>query len=359
MESSRRHRSRVADRLEILKETVAETITAAFFERHPDWTERYGERGRRHAVEDARFHIEFLAGALQAGSPEAFGDYVRWARRILEARSITAAVLRESLEQIESALLARFPLEEQEELRAAFRAGYEVCDEAPEGAQGHLSGDDWEMPRRLFLQASLRGDRQAAFGIVRELLREGRSIPEVYLEILEPAQYETGRLWECNEITVAEEHMATAVTQSVLGQCYPLLPRSDSSRGKMVLTGPQGERHQVGAHMVADVLEAYGWDVRFLGTNMPHEGILQVIREHRPDWVGISATTLLSLPQVRHLIAEIRDRFGSEAPRIIVGGSVFRFAPRAWQEVGADAVATSLGQAIEILCQDPPLPSAR
>lgn len=352
MELTRRHRSRVADRLEALKRTVAETVTAAFFERHPDWTERYGERGQRHAVEDAQFHIEFLAGALQAGSPEAFGDYVRWARRVLEARSIAAAVLRESLGQIESALLARFPPDEQIEIRAAFRAGYEACDEAPERAQGQGSGDDWEVPRKLFLQASLRGDRQAAFGLVRELLRGGRSIPEVYARVLEPAQYEAGRLWECNAITVAEEHMATAVTQSVMGQCYPLLPRSASCRGKMVLTGPQGERHQIGAHMVADVLEAYGWDVRFLGTNMPHDGILQVVQEHRPDWVGISASTLLSLPQVRQLIEDVRERFGSEAPRIIVGGSAFRFAPRAWQEVGADAVGTSLDQAIAILCPE-------
>lgn len=54
------------------------------------------------------------------------------------------------------------------------------------------------------------------------------------------------------------------------------------------------ELHHVGANMVADVLEAHGWDVRYLGTNLPHRSILQAIREHQADWVGISATTLLS-----------------------------------------------------------------
>jgi methanogenic corrinoid protein MtbC1 len=161
-----------------------------------------------------------------------------------------------------------------------------------------------------------------------------------------------GRLWESNVISVAEEHMATAVTQFVMAQCFSFIDRPALCHGRMVLTGVEEELHHVGANMVADVLEAHGWDVRFLGTNLPHRGILQVVREHRPDWVGISATTLFSLPQVSRLIAEIRATFPEGAPRIIVGGSAFRFSPDAWREVGADAVGASLEEAVALLCGD-------
>ncbi|HYO13152.1 MAG TPA: cobalamin B12-binding domain protein, partial [Thermoanaerobaculia bacterium] len=72
---------------------MAEAVTAEFFARHPDWVQRYGDKGWERGIEDAGFHIDFLAGALEVGAPEAFGEYVRWARRVLEARGIAAAFL--------------------------------------------------------------------------------------------------------------------------------------------------------------------------------------------------------------------------------------------------------------------------
>lgn len=339
----------VAAKLGALKRSVAESVTTEFFKRHPDWFDRYGERGFELGIQDAQFHLGFLAGALAGGDPDAFGEYVGWTRRVLEARGISAPFLRENLEQIEAELLVGLPPEDHESLRAAFQAGYRACDGPPDGGISRASGP-LGATARVYLQAILQGDRQAALGVARESLRETGSLPRLYLEVIEPAQHEVGRLWETNVITVAEEHMATAVTQFVMAQCFPFLERPSSCHGKMVLTGVEEELHHVGANMVADVLEAHGWDVRFLGTNLPHRGILQVIREHQPDWVGISATTLLSLPQVSRLIAEIRTTFPENGPRIVVGGSAFRVSPGAWREVGADAVGTSLTEAIDLLC---------
>jgi methanogenic corrinoid protein MtbC1 len=341
----------VVRRLATLKKSVAETVTAKFFSRHPDWVERYGDRGFELGIQDAQFHIGFLAGALAGGEPEAFGQYVAWTRRVLDSRGISVLFLRENLEQIEAALLAALPLEHHERLRAAFQAGYRACDRPPDEAAGPQAPGQLATPARVYLLAILQGDRQAALGIARESLRES-SLPRLYLEVIEPAQYEVGRLWETNAISVAEEHMATAVTQFVMAQCFSPAGRPALCRGKIVLTGVEEEFHHLGANMVADVLEALGWDVRFLGTNLPHTGILEVIREHRPDWVGISATTLLSLPQASRLIAEIRTAFPEGAPGIVVGGSAFRFSPLAWREIGADAAAVNLDEAIALLCGD-------
>jgi MerR family transcriptional regulator, light-induced transcriptional regulator len=107
--------------------------------------------------------------------------------------------------------------------------------------------------------------------------------------------------------------------------------------------------HQVGANMVADVLEIHGWEVRFLGTNLPQAGILRLVEEQRPDVVGISATMLFNLPRVRELVTGIRA-LPIPQPRILVGGAAFRAAADAWREVGADACGLDLEQAIELLC---------
>jgi methanogenic corrinoid protein MtbC1 len=94
--------------------------------------------------------------------------------------------------------------------------------------------------------------------------------------------------------------------------------------------------------MVADLLEADGWDVRFLGTNLPHAGILSAIAEHQPAVLGISATMIFNVPKVRQLIDDVRHRFGARAPQIVLGGSAFRSAPALGVELGAAGAATDL-----------------
>ena len=104
--------------------------------------------------------------------------------------------------------------------------------------------------------------------------KQGHPVVDLYTEVLQGAMYRIGRLWEENQITVAREHMATAITQFVIAHLYPLIRLAPKPRGRIVLTGAEGEQHQVGANVVADVLEASGWDVRFLGTNTPVSGVL-------------------------------------------------------------------------------------
>ena len=76
-------------------------------------------------------------------------------------------------------------------------------------------------------------------------------------------------------------------------------PVSETQRGRPVITGVEGEFHQIGANMVADVLESGGWDVRFLVTQLPHAGILDAVEEHDADLLGISVTMVCNLPHPR------------------------------------------------------------
>lgn len=120
------------------------------------------------------------------------------------------------------------------------------------------------LSRQMFIQALLQAQRKAASNIAMEAYRQGHSIPGIYAEVIQEALYAIGKLWQANRITVAEEHMATAIAQYVMAQLYPLLPLPEIPRGTVVITGVEGELHQVGANMVADVLEADGWLVHFL-----------------------------------------------------------------------------------------------
>lgn len=96
-------------------------------------------------------------------------------------------------------------------------------------------------------------------------------------------------------------------------------------------------------------LEADGWDVRFLGTDMPHEGILEAVEKHGASVLGISTTVLVDVDQAVGLIEDARARLGDRTPRIVVGGRAFMAAPGLWRELGADGFAPGVREAVELV----------
>jgi methanogenic corrinoid protein MtbC1 len=117
----------------------------------------------------------------------------------------------------------------------------------------------------------------------------------------------------------------------------------------MVIAGVPGELHHLGANMAADLLEANGWDVRFLGANVPERSVLSAIERHRPDVVGLSMTMLPHLPGLRQLVGSIRQAFPN-APRIAVGGRAFLASATLWQDVGADVFAADVRDVVRLFC---------
>ena len=350
--SGLQERIAIARRIAEVKQTVAEEVTEDFFIRHPDWLERYGERGRRHGIEDAKYHLDFLSSAVESGSTAPFEDYARWSSRMLSARGIAPHFVAENFQQL-GENLKRILSDNSIELIARFiKAGREACLEKIEDNQPENQKDgesELSQIQKLFLESILNGQRKAAITIAVEAIRSGHSIADAYTEIFQQSQYQLGRLWESNKITVAEEHMATAITQLVMAQIYSLIELAETVRGRVVIVGVEGEMHQIGANMIADVLETKGWDVRFLGTNMPHQGILKAVEEHRADVVGISATMLFSIPKVIQLIEQLRENFDSGKQKIIVGGACFRQVPHLYREIGADGYAADLKTLLTLL----------
>ncbi|KIG19473.1 hypothetical protein DB30_02754 [Enhygromyxa salina] len=340
-------RAALAARLLTHKRSVSEEVTDEFFRLHPDWLVRYGERGRMRGVDDAGFHIDFLAGAIEAGAAGPFEDYARWTVRMLGARGIAAAFVMENFEQIERALARR--LWDQDErgmlayiVAAAIRA-CEVDSATPTGAAPDIA---LASTRSTFVQAILAGQRRAACTIALEAVRAGIGMLDLYSDVIQEALYEVGRLWESNAIAVAQEHMATATVQRVLAEVYAEMPPNDAKRGTALLTGVVGELHQVGANMIADALEADGWSVRFLGTNMPHAGIIEIFEEKPADLVGISCTMSFNLPSVVDLVQQIAAL--DPRPKLVLGGAAFRSAPSLVDELESDGFAPDVRSAVHM-----------
>ena len=325
---------------EIVREqsaSVAVEVTMAFLERHPDWRVRYGSRAMSAGVQDAGYHLSFLAAAVEADDCAAFAAYARWAARVLASRGIASRFLAENLVQVQDALAARLTVERASLLAPHFRGALDALAAAPE----FPTGPALNLTAQVFLQAIVTGQRHAAVQIAKEALRDGLSLRELYIDVFQPALYEVGARWEANRLSVAQEHIATAITQYVMAQVYEAPDVRSADKGRIVLTGVEGELHAVGAVMVGDLLESSGWEVRLLGTNLPAASIQSVVRDMAPSYVGISTTMLFNIGAVRQLIEGIRAEFADRVT-VVVGGAAFRTIPDLWRQVSADGYAADL-----------------
>ncbi len=178
-----------------------------------------------------------------------------------------------------------------------------------------------------YLTLLLEGNRRECARIVQQLLDRDIEIKTLYADLFQKSLYEVGRLWECNRISVAKEHLVTAITEGLLNLVYPrLFDRAVSDSGndrKVVISCAANEFHQVGGKMVADIFELNGWDSQFLGANTPVDQMLAHIQDEKPDLVGLSVSVYFNMPALKAGLAAIRGNF--HHLDIFVGGQAFNW----------------------------------
>lgn len=195
---------------------------------------------------------------------------------------------------------------------------------------------------RHFLSAQLAGDRQGAVRLVLDAVRAGVSSQELLVRVIAAAQREIGRLWELNQVSIAQEHLATAIAQLALAQLYGHADRATATGWTVVLACVEGEQHDFGPRIAADILETAGYDVRFLGADVPTDTLVDFARSVDPDVICLSATMPFHLPALRAVVSRLREVV--PAARVLAGGGAIG-------EVGAPEGATAAGASAEDLVQ--------
>lgn len=189
---------------------------------------------------------------------------------------------------------------------------------------------------KRYLEAQLAGDRREAVRlVVEEGLDRGLSVQDVQLGVVQEAQREIGRLWQENAISIAEEHMATAISQVVLAYVYQRAQLVYPRRRKIVLACIEGELHDLPARLVADALELDGFEVKYLGANVPTDSLLTAIERERPHLVALSVTMSFHVSALREAVARIRAAaFGPV--RIAIGGHACQWSPGLAEQLGVE-----------------------
>lgn len=198
--------------------------------------------------------------------------------------------------------------------------------------------------REKYLRAQLAGDRREAVRIVvEEGLDQGASIIDVQEEVIRAAQDEIGRLWQLNVVTIAQEHMASAISHLALCALFQRARIAAPVGKKVLIACVEGEQHDLPARLASDVLEIDGFDVRFLGADVPHDELLNMVRDEHPDLIGLSVTMTLNIPSLR--VAVSRLRTVSVVP-IFIGGHALKWSPSLEAELQVHAPGASPAQVL-------------
>src|SRR5829696_7446646 len=174
--------------------------------------------------------------------------------------------------------------------------------------QALARGGSPEQVRERYLDALARADLAVARNVLDEAIEAGMSVRRIYLEVLQPTLYEIGRRWSHAEISVAQEHLATAATQSAMARLAERL--TDGPRrvraGSAVVACVSDELHAVGGRMVADFLEADGWKVAFLGQLTPRLDLAELAARQGAQVVALSAALPERVARVAEVCAALR-----------------------------------------------------
>ena len=330
------------------RETIAARVTDLYFEAHPKLELRWKD-ARKKCTEDTRHHIDQLAEALHLQQPVLFAEYAVWIAELLARLRIPGEALSSNL-----AILGEIASSELQDAGRAMVSSYldaAIARITTEESQHpcYLNGTGYiDVLGRDYLAALLQGDRRLASKLILDAVEQGSPIKEIYLHVFQRSQYEIGRLWQLNEISVAKEHYCTAATQLIMSQLYPLIFAGEKNDGTYVGACVAGNLHEIGGRMIADFFEMAGWNSYFLGANTPAESVVETLVERNADILGISATMTGQLGAVEELVGLVRAKSACAGVKILVGGHPFNIAPDLWRAIDADGTARDAESAIQL-----------
>ena len=224
-----------------------------------------------------------------------------------------------------------------------------IAADAAEPAARPVMLDKEQLENLPALSAALHGaltatDERAAGAVLAEAFAL-YALEDVCEGIIAPALVRIGEDWHAGLIGIAVEHFGTAY---LLGRLLSLFNAQPVGDGRLVLVGcAPGERHEIGALMLALMLRRGGANVRYLGADVPVDAWARAIRELSPRVVAISAMT----PEAAERLDALSGQAGMA--HLVLGGAAYGQTgaqlPVAPAELGPPSLRASVARIHELL----------
>jgi len=188
-------------------------------------------------------------------------------------------------------------------------------------AQGRTkkSAADLPLDERL-ANYILEGTKEGLFDDLERKRAEGVEPLDIINGPLMAGMAEVGRLFNNNELIVAEVLQSAEAMKAAVGHLEQYMEKkADSAKGKILLATVKGDVHDIGKNLVDIILTNNGYEVINLGIKVPPEELIKAYREHKPDAIGLSGLLVKSAQQMVITATDLREA-GVRIP-VLVGGA--------------------------------------
>lgn len=135
---------------------------------------------------------------------------------------------------------------------------------------------------------------------------------------------EVGRLFNDNELIVAEVLQSAEVMKASVAFLEPFMERSESAvKGKILLATVKGDVHDIGKNLVEIILSNNGYQVVNLGIKVPPDQLIRAFHEEKPDAIGLSGLLVKSAQQMVVTAQDLRAA-GIDVPLLVGGAALTR-----------------------------------
>lgn len=202
---------------------------------------------------------------------------------------------------------------------------------------------------KLFIDMLIKGNKDEARSLILELYKQHVEIEDIYIKVLERALKEVGLLWEKGIVDVWKEHYISEISLDIMKELKFMEKKEEIGGHTIIALTPGAELHNIGLRMITDFLELKGYNVIYLGSNVPVQSLLDAIKIEKPELIIISVTISCHIDSAKYMIEAIKNCFWKNPPKIIIGGYAFENNKKVLEATDADYYGLDANDIIKIL----------
>ena len=197
-------------------------------------------------------------------------------------------------------------------------------------------------------KAIVEGDKPRAQELAREAVRSGADLNEVIDKGYVAGIQVVGELWEKGEYFLPELISSAECMKAAMDILQPEMAKANiksRSLGKVVIGTVEGDIHDIGKNLVASMLQANGFEVFDLGTDVKLERFIEKAEAEKADIICLSALLTTTMINQKRFIEMLRQKNLYGKYKVLVGGAP---ATRKWaDDIGAQGFAENAALAVK------------
>jgi len=195
------------------------------------------------------------------------------------------------------------------------------ADEQEHRLEGAILHRHWQWLQDHLVALALDGQVRRVTRLFTAMYLAGIHPAELCDELVSPAMARIGHQWAINQLTIADEHLATHTIAASLAEMSTRWPAQHEVSFRALCGCIAPDMHELACLCLSQVLQFEGWQVSVIGANTPADALIAAAERLRPNLICVSATIIPDLVSFRTDLRRVAHVARGMDSVLAVGGS--------------------------------------